>query len=502
MTISQILQELNLENGSNYKKQILEKHKENELWLKVLHYAYNPNFKYYQKKIPNYNNGEDGINYFTTEQMFDCLDKLKSREVTGNDAIDLLHLYLTRLSKEDATVLELIIGRDIKSGINATTINKIYKDLIPETPYCGCQSFNEKKIKELFKKDGKAISERKLDGRYVNILLLSDRIDMVSRSGKDTIIKGSFLEQLELFRDFINYEQNVLTGELLMKGSYTRSDSNGIIAKVININSYLDDNEIKKAIKAKDELLKEYDKTFEELQDLIYVGVWDIIPYEDYQKLEYNEPRINRLESLEGILNNFSDYNFIKPYNAITLVPYKIVYSYEEAIAHLKEELANGYEGTVIKGYYEIWQDGKKVCQFKLKVEFNCELRIIGFKEGTKGTKLEGSLGSLICQSEDGLITVNVGGQDEKEDSKKDFTKGYIWNNQNEFINQVVEIKCNGLSVNKDGGYNFFYPNYVKMRFDKSNANTLNEIIEIQDSKLKLDKVINKNEIIANLLKD
>ena len=67
MTISQILQELNLENGSNYKKQILEKHKENELWLKVLYYAYNPNFKYYQKKIPNYNNGEDGINYFTTE---------------------------------------------------------------------------------------------------------------------------------------------------------------------------------------------------------------------------------------------------------------------------------------------------------------------------------------------------------------------------------------------------------------------------------------------------
>ena len=45
------IEELNLENGSNYKKQILEKHKENELWLKVLHYAYNPNFKYYQKKI-------------------------------------------------------------------------------------------------------------------------------------------------------------------------------------------------------------------------------------------------------------------------------------------------------------------------------------------------------------------------------------------------------------------------------------------------------------------
>jgi len=488
MTISQILQELNLENGSNYKKQILEKHKDNELWLKVLYYAYNPNFNYYQKKIPIYNTD---INY-STEQMFECLDKLKSREVTGKDAIDLLHSYLTGLSKEDASVLELIIGRDIKSGINSTTINKIYKDLIPETPYCGCQSFNEKKVKELFKKDGKAISERKLDGRYVNVLLLSDRVEMVSRSGKDTIIKGTFLEQLELFRNYINYEENVLTGELLMKGNFTRSESNGIISKVININTYLNDNNVKKANKAKDELLKEYNKTFEQLQDLIYIGVWDIIPYEDYLNLEYSVSRIVRLEYLESLLRNYNEIKFTKRLIAITLVPYKIVHSYEEVIAHLKEELANGYEGTVIKGYYEIWQDGKKVCQFKLKVEFNCELRIVGFKEGNKGTKLEDSLGSLICESEDGLITVNVGGQDEKEDSKKDFTKDYIWNNKNEFINQVVEIKCNGLSINKDGEYNFFYPNYIKMRFDKTNANTLNEIIEIQDSKLKLDKVVNK----------
>lgn len=276
-----------------------------------------------------------------------------------------------------------------------------------------------------------------------------------------------------------------------MNGNYTRSEANGIIAKIINVNSYLDNNEIKKADKTKKELLQDYNKTFEELQDLVYVGVWDLIPYRSYLSLEYKVPRITRLEKLEKILNEFNEHNFD---NTISLVPYRIISSYNEAINHLKEELSNGFEGTVVKGFDAIWKDGKKVEQFKLKVEFNCELRIIGFNEGTKGTKLEGSLGSLICQSEDGLITVNVGGQDEKEDSKKDFTKDHIWNNKDEFINKVVEIKCNGLSINKEGGWNFLYPNYVKMRFDKNESNTLEEIKQIQDSKLKLDSIVSKSE--------
>lgn len=499
MTISEILKELNLENGSNYKKTILEKHKDNELWKKVLYYAYNPNFNYYIKKIPDYNNGLDTIEDYEPLAMFEVLDKLKSRAVTGNSATDLLHLYLTRLSKDYAEVLELIIGRDIKSGISSTTINKIYKDLIPETPYCGCQSFNEKKVKALFKKDGKIISERKLDGRYVNILLLSDRIEMVSRSGKDTIIEGKFLDELKTFKEYINNEENVLTGELLMRGGFTRSEANGIIAKIININSNISVDEIKKANKVKLELQQEYNMTFEELQDLVYVGVWDIIPYENYMNLEYNVSRIVRLEYLESLLRNYNEGDLTR-YMDITLVPYRIVKSYDEAIKHLKEELANGYEGTVVKGYYEIWQDGKKINQFKLKVEFNCELRIIGFNEGAKGTKLEGTLGSLICQSEDGLIAVRVGGQDEKEDSKKDYTKDYIWNNKHEFLDKIVEIKCNGISVNKDGGWNFLYPNYVTMRFDKNVANTLEEIKEIQDSKLKLDTIIKSDIIDLNNL--
>lgn len=495
-TVYNIIQELNKENGSNYKKTVLEKYKNNTQWLNVLYYTYNPNFNYYIKKIPEYKQNEDYISYYVPNQIFELFNNLKDRIVTGNRAIDLVQSYLTRmLDEDDSKVIELIIGRDIKAGINVSTINKIYKDLIPETPYCGCQSFNENKVKALFKNGKKAISERKLDGRYVNILLLNDRIEMVSRSGKETIIKGNFLEGLESFKKHINNIENVLTGELLMNGNFTRSEANGIIAKIINVNSYLDNNEIKKADKTKKELLQDYNKTFEELQDLVYVGVWDLIPYESYLSLEYKVPRITRLEKLEPILN---EHNFD---NTISLVPYRIIDSYNEAINHLKEELSNGFEGTVIKGIDAIWENGKKVEQYKLKVEFNCELRIIGFNEGTKGTKLEGSLGSLICQSEDGLIIVNVGGQDEKEDSKKDFTKDYIWNNKDEFIDKIVEIKCNGIGINKDGGWNFLYPNYIKMRFDKNNSNTLEEIKEIQDSKLKLDSIVESTDIdLKNLL--
>lgn len=480
--IKNIINELRIDNSTNYKLQILEKYKEDTNWLKYLYYTYNPNFNYYISKIPVYGKSLDDS--LSLDDLFLLMDKFKNQELRGNKGIESLLSALSNNS--NAEIIELLIGRDIKCGINVTSINKVYKDLIPETPYCGCQGFRIDKIKEAIEKDGFVFSEVKSDGRFVNIIL-TENIEMVSRSGKPTYLSDN-CNLVKASKDLMIKldDYYTLTGELMVKG-YNRLQGNGIVARIININEKIQLDEIKKADKAKKELEKEFNKTFEELENLIYVVVWDIIPYNRYINQKFECFRVDRVQFLEDTLKILnSDY--------IVQQEYKKCYSFKEVIQDLKEKLENGEEGTVIKTPSALWSHGKKEDQFKGKIEFNVELRIIGFNEGTKGTKYEGTLGSIICQSEDGLITVNVGGIEEKA-KNKDFSRDYIWNNKDEFLNGVLEIKCNGLSKNKNGGYNFFYPNYVKFRSDKDKAQTLEEIIDIENSILSISDELNSIKI-------
>jgi len=54
-SIAEIIEELNLENGSNYKLKILQKHKENLLLQRVLKMTYDGvKYNYFIRKIPEY----------------------------------------------------------------------------------------------------------------------------------------------------------------------------------------------------------------------------------------------------------------------------------------------------------------------------------------------------------------------------------------------------------------------------------------------------------------
>ena len=55
--------------------------------------------------------------------------------------------------------------------MGTTFINKVFKDLIEETPYMGAISFDEKKAREVFKKGKGGFSQIKMDGRYCNAII-------------------------------------------------------------------------------------------------------------------------------------------------------------------------------------------------------------------------------------------------------------------------------------------------------------------------------------------
>jgi len=458
-----ILQELNENSSTNYKLDVLKKHKDNQDFKKVLYYTYNQDFNYYIKKIPSYINNDLDISYFNIKDMFDTLDMLRTRTVTGNKAIDLLELTLTRLPKDLAYVLELIIGQDLKCNISTKSINKVFKDLIPVTPYMGAIIYDNKKALDIFKKYGMAYAEIKEDGRFAN-LIIKDDVSLVSRNGKPTYIFGKLYNELFRVKEF-THSDTVLTGELLVNG-YNRLQGNGIILAISTINEKILFSE--DSYKDEQKFLKTYGVDYKTLQDQIYAKVWDIIPYEFYLKGEFKVQRAERLQKLETLLNNIDS-------DSLVLINYKVVYSLDQAKKFFKETLQQGLEGLILKSPAQTFVSGKPNGQIKMKIEVELDLRIIGFKMGNIGSKYENTLGAIHCSTELGEMTVYVSGI---SDSLRD----QIWNNKESYLSKIAVVKCNGLSINKDNGINLFFPNLVEIRDDKDCANTLEECIQIEKS--------------------
>jgi len=134
--IYEILEELNLENGSNYKKAVLEKYKDNELLKRVLKMANDKvSFTYgVTMKNIDYVPGSaiaEDESYTSLESALDELEtSFCTRLVTGNNALTDLTTMLEELDFDDAYVIERILDRDLKIRLGRTEINKVFKNLI------------------------------------------------------------------------------------------------------------------------------------------------------------------------------------------------------------------------------------------------------------------------------------------------------------------------------------------------------------------------------------
>jgi DNA ligase-1 len=92
----------------------------------------------------------------------------------------------------------------------------------------------------------------------------------------------------------------------------------------------------------------------------------------------------------------------------------------------------------------------------KLKTMQSQDCRVVGFYEGEKGTRNEGTLGGLeLIQENEKTCNCGTGFSDED--------RSYIWNNRSEFVGRIAEIKYQELT--EDGVMRF--PVFMRWRNDK-----------------------------------
>lgn len=462
MTIKEIFDEIASTSGNNAKMDVLRKYADNELLRRVLYMANSKRVKFYIKRVPEYTANETT---WSLEQALGMLLEIANRDVTGQNAIDRLTLWLESVSADDAYIIERIIDKDCKIGLGTTFINKVFKGLIEETPYMGAVSFDEKKARKIFDKGGKGISQVKMDGRYCNAVIRNGEVELESRQGEPTIVTGAkFVEELAQLEDC------VLNGELTMDG-IPRYESNGIIASIIDISKYKSERSDKENDK-KLAAFEEKHGNFDEALSKIRYTVWDRISIDEYfdqkSKVSYSKRAIELNKALKSIETT-----------RVSIVEGKVVNSYEEAIAHFQEILARGDEGTILKAYDGEWKDGKPTWQIKMKLELTLDLVITGFNYGTKGTKNENVVSSLNAETSCGKLKTRPQGL--KEDLMIEITE-----NQENLLGTIIEVKCSGLSFDHTGAYSLLYPAFKHFRDDKSEANSLDECIEIQNAAIGL----------------
>lgn len=471
-TVYNILQELNENNSSNYKLDVLKKYKDNLELQRVLAFA-NDKVKYnfvigktsLEKLVIQENKGETK----TLGWALDILEhEFATRQVTGNAALYRIGEVLNSLSSENREIITKIISRDLKINCGRTQINKVFKDLITKQVYCRCEIYGKKTAKNIDFKTG-AFIQKKSDGTFKETSV-SETVEIVSRSG----------EQYEMpkFQEFFkNAEQGAYIGEM------TVELDDDLFAKIM---PKLRKKNPEKAL----EIEEKYSRGWKILdrstgnglinsddipEDNIVYELWDFIPFDEYKlaaaKDKKNAPKMDYSERFGMLKENVAKLNNPQ----IRVIEYYEVYSLKDALAHVSTWMNDGYEGGVLKDKKMKFKDGTSTEQLKLKLEIDLDLRVIEFVEGNKGSKNENYFSAIIVGNDEGTIRTNISVTSMTED-----VRDWFHENRELVTGEIMEVKCNDITIGSGKTqYALSHGRYVQMRIgEKTETDTLERALQ------------------------
>lgn len=438
MTVVEIFETLTITSSKIEILNILEQNRNNRDLRLTFEAALNPYKQYYIRKIPEYipQPVETGMSYAGALRRLNHL----GTKYRGNAAIDWLRKILESVNAGEALLIEKVIQKNMDCGVQTTTVNKIWHDLIPTFPCMLCMTYNEKSIANI---QWPAIVQEKVDGMRVAVFVNKGEVEFRSRSGRTLDILGNMKEEFLKITPHHMSQGIVYDGELIMQSFSSdqfmkRKKGNGILNKAI-----------KGTINEKE-------------ADYVRVVLFDVIPVKLFTTGEWEYPYIKRLNWLRNAVASGGD-DVTKITIASTM---EDVDSFFLARKQFDRITGRGGEGVIIKNVNSSWVGKRSKNQIKLKLEQDCDLVI---KEVVQGTgKLEGLLGSFVCQTVDGLLEVSVGSGFNDADREAYFTDN--------MVGKIVSVKYNEKITDVSGGNSLFLPIFLEIRNDKTKADTLNDI--------------------------
>ena len=181
--LQEFINQMQATSSSLDKVKILKQ--QSEFIQKIIEYTYNP-FKQYHVTGKTCIKNSDLCGSGIALDLFELLDKLNTREVTGHDAIKLVNRFASNYPRTDSSLIYNIIDKDLKIRTGAKVINKAFPGLIPEFNVALAQNYEPKLASFGENVTEKWYASRKLDGvRCLAIVDVQGNCRLYSRMGKE-----------------------------------------------------------------------------------------------------------------------------------------------------------------------------------------------------------------------------------------------------------------------------------------------------------------------------
>lgn len=406
----------------NDKKAIITANKDNELFKKCLVFLLDGNVvtgissKKLSKKIPTMTfDAADVCRSFT-----DVMNYLEKRNSGKDCDIFAMQMFLDEyVADEDREFYEQIITKKFRLGIDVKGVNKAIPNLIPTWDVQQAYPLDDKNMP----KDGEwfALSQ-KLNGNNNGVL----DGKCISRQGKEFTGMEHIVEDINK----LSFKDMFFNGELIRKNEDNLPDDENFQIGTGVINS--DDT----------------DKT------CIKFVIYEMLPKDEFlngeSKLTYKQRRKMYLDPLAEEIVKLGLEN-------IEVVSLVYEGTNKSKIQELLDKADNdGWEGLMLNKDTK-WKNKRNNGILKVKSWKHADLLCTGVIEGEGKNK--GALGSIECDYKGFKLGV-PGFTDEMRD--------YYWNNPNEIIGKIVQIKYKGETKNKQGGISVQFPSFQCIRHDKT----------------------------------
>ena len=222
--LQQFINQSNSSNSNTHKLDTIQVFSDNEDIKRGFVYTYDPYKQYYvtSKTCIKRNDLVSSLDT-TSRNLYDILDMLNDREVTGHDAIKLVNAFV-RDHKEHEDLIWKIIDGNLKTRSTVSMINKIIPGLIPTFDVALASKYEPKNCD--FENE-RWFASRKLDGVRCIIRKEGNKINAFSRAGKEfTTLQNVLDDVAKMPGDF------VLDGEICIMDESGNEDFQGIMKEI------------------------------------------------------------------------------------------------------------------------------------------------------------------------------------------------------------------------------------------------------------------------------
>jgi DNA ligase-1 len=394
--------------------------------IKLFNYVYDP-FKKYHVTVKQLVKHADIITDEHIEKdccIYDLLDMLASREITGHAAIGTVNYFISN-NEEHADLIKLIIGKDLKCRVGASIINDIFPGTIPQFKVALAKEYEDSMAPKMDWPDWLVM--RKLDGVRCVIKIDGDsNARFFSRKGHEFHTLDVVAEEIKSFG----------VTDLVLDGEVCLIDENG-----------------KEDFQTTVGLVKRKDYTIPAPKFIVF----DVLTHEEFDAEYSEESYIDRL------LRYCPENRLWHSADTMSLIDAVLLEDEEDFKTQRSRVALAGWEGLILRRASSPYEGKRTKNLLKVKFFKDAEYEIQGYEVGpfrviSKDTGLEEeiiTLTNVLISHKENVVSVGSGFSIEE--------RKHYFKHPEELVGKQITVKYFEETTNKDGGISLRFPTVKKI---------------------------------------